>query len=418
MQTVYSYLIIGCIFISGFLISRIFVTSGLATALVISFVKMSRGHMIYLVLLLTFSCALVSSLIPNMITILAVIPVLSIISSHFRQLEEKPGQLSTPIVVSVIYGSNIGGMASIVGSPANALFLGFLPIIERRYGTVLQGRESINFLSWLAFGVPLAAILALLAWLLIYSLLVPKSLKRADLDFSAWHEKQEPSRNLRKWGLIASFSMLAFWICVSLLQALFPQRTPWLALVSGLACLLFIAGLFLARIRGPDGTYEPFLTIRDCYSGLPARGFLIVAIAVASSALLLLLRIPGIIGTWVSGFRATRSAAPFAGTLVMALATTFSTEFLSNTVVAMNFFPVAYTVSVDLGLNPLHSMLVVSLSTTCAFMSPIATPVNALGFGSLKGVSLGKMLAAGLLMNVLSAIWISFWVLRVVPILW
>ena len=95
--------------------------------------------------------------------------------------------------------------------------------------------------------------------------------------------------------------------------------------------------------------------------------------------------------------------------------TTFLTEFLSNTTVALTFFPLVYNIAENIGLDILSSLIIVSISTTCAFMSPVATPVNALAFGSVKGVSLKKMLLVGFLMNIISSFWLSFSVANFVP---
>ena len=60
-------------------------------------------------------------------------------------------------------------------------------------------------------------------------------------------------------------------------------------------------------------------------------------------------------------------------------------------------------------------MLAVSLASTCAFMTPVATPVNALAFGGIGGVSLGRFMKNGLLMNLLSAVWIAAWITWIIP---
>lgn len=415
MQTSYSYIVIGCIFLSGFFISRIIVKSGLASAIVVGFIKLSRGHMKYLIGLLVLSSAAVSSIIPNMITLLTLLPVLALINEQYKRLEDRRGQLSTPIVIAVIYGSNIGGMASIIGSPANAVFLGFLPVIEHRYDTVIAGKAGITLFTWLAFGVPMAVALALIAWLLIYLLLVPKNLKRTELDFAELEKKPDFPRLPRRLGLWFSAGMLFLWTLISGFQTFFPGLTKYLAALSVLLTLSFTLSIFLIKIKVDQRASMPILQVRDCFTGLPVQGLLLALFAGAISGVSMLLKIPNTIGSWISGLGLGSLATPFISTVSMALFTSFSTEFLSNTLVAFNFFPIAYTVSVAFGLNPLISMLAVSLSTTCAFMSPIATPVNALGFGSLKGVSFGKMALAGFFMNIVSSLWIAGCVLNIVP---
>ncbi len=414
MQSLGNYTILFCIFVTGFLASRVFVKTGLATRVVIDLVRLSRGHISTLLLLLLGASTLLSSFIPNTVTVLTLIPVLRIINRQYRSLETGPGQLSTPIVMSVIYGANIGGMASIIGSPANAVLLGFLPIIEQRYGTTIAGREQINFLSWLAFGIPTAAVLLAIAWLLIAVLLVPKKLKRAELDFSDL-ERERGSAGLRTAGLWYSVVLFGVWIVLSVLQTFIPPLTVSIAVVSVVVTLVAAGVVFFWQIPTGFRRSEPLLRIRDCYTGLPVKGFLLALFAVLFSAVLMFFDIPEAIGAQIMRLDLSSLAGTLLLYLVLALIVTFLTEFLSNTTVALTFFPLVYVLAVTLDLRPLTALLLVSLSTTCAFMTPIATPVNALAYGSVSHVSLRKMVLLGLLMNVISASWLSWAVNTIVP---
>jgi sodium-dependent dicarboxylate transporter 2/3/5 len=411
VQSAGNYIILLCCFVTGYLVSRIFVKTGLAAAVVIGFTRVSNGHISYLLLFLVGSSALLSSFIPNTVTVLALIPVLRIINRQYKKLETKKGQLSTPIVMSIIYGANIGGMSSIIGSPANAILMGFLPLLEKNYNTSIAGREGITFVSWLAFGVPTAAILVLIAWALIFLLLVPKNLKRAELDFSSIERRSCPPK-LRSAGLILSIAILATWIVISVAQTNFPWLVVELAVLSIILSAIFVLIVFFAKVKVDQSRSEALLQLKEIFSGIPGRGLLIALAAACLSGALMLLRVPDYIGAVFSRLDLTPLIRPMGVYITIALIVTYLTEFISNTTVALTFFPIITVLSLDLGLNPLASLLLVSLSTTCAFMSPIATPVNALAFGSLKGVSLGKMIFSGFLMNMISATVLSLAVLH------
>ena len=98
---------------------------------------------------------------------------------------------------------------------------------------------------------------------------------------------------------------------------------------------------------------------------------------------------------------------------MIALATSFSTEVLSNTAVQLSFFVIALPLAQTLGFSALEMLIIITLSCTSAFMSPIATGVNGLAFGGVKGVSFSKMLIVGFIMNIVGAWLISSWVLFV-----
>jgi sodium-dependent dicarboxylate transporter 2/3/5 len=410
VQSAGNYIILLCCFITGYLVSRIFVKTGLAATVVIGFTRVSNGHISFLLLFLIGSSALLSSFIPNTVTVLALIPIMRIINRQYKKLETRKGQLSTPIVMSVIYGANIGGMSSIIGSPANAVLMGFLPLLEKKYDTLIEGSKGITFVSWLAFGVPSAAVLVLIAWILIFLLLVPKNLKRAELDFSSIEKRQCPPQ-LRSAGLALSVAILVTWVVVSVIQTYFPHLVVVLTILSIVLCIFFVLVVFLARVKLNQHRSEPLLQMKDIYTGLPGKGLLIALGAAVLSGLLMLLRVPDYIGTAFSQLDLSIIVLPVGVYIIMALVVTYLTEFISNTTVALTFFPIIMVLSLRLGLNPLAALLLVSLSTTCAFMSPIATPVNALAFGSLKGVSLKKMLMSGFLMNMISATVLSLVVL-------
>ncbi|NUO84104.1 anion permease [candidate division KSB1 bacterium] len=98
----------------------------------------------------------------------------------------------------------------------------------------------------------------------------------------------------------------------------------------------------------------------------------------------------------------------------MLFITTMTTEFVSNTTVALVLFPLVHAFALSLQLNPLVCFLAVGLASTNAFMTPLGTPVNALLFGGVKNVSLAMMVASGFLLNFISSLWMAaaleYWV--------
>jgi len=85
----------------------------------------------------------------------------------------------------------------------------------------------------------------------------------------------------------------------------------------------------------------------------------------------------------------------------------FFTEIVSNTTVIIIMFSLIMSLYPILGVNPLFLMFAISISSTAAFMSPIASPVNAVSFASIKGVSLKRMILKGFILNVVSCLWIT-----------
>ena len=77
----------------------------------------------------------------------------------------------------------------------------------------------------------------------------------------------------------------------------------------------------------------------------------------------------------------------------------FLTELTSNIATTMTFIPIIYAVSIKLGINPLILMLPLTISASCAFMLPVATPPNSIVFASNQ-VTIQSMVKTGFLLNI------------------
>jgi sodium-dependent dicarboxylate transporter 2/3/5 len=177
--------------------------------------------------------------------------------------------------------------------------------------------------------------------------------------------------------------------------------------------LLLTVGLFLWPQRVGDGRQTP-LGVRDLRREVPIKG---VAFGVGVLVLLVVLAKSGLVGFLerVVGLVVTDAVGPFLAALAVVLVTIFSTEVLSNTAVATVMFPLSAAMARRVGMAPLHLMLAVSLASTCAFMTPVATPVNALAFAGIGGVSLRTFVKTGVLANLAGALWITVWIRWLVP---
>jgi sodium-dependent dicarboxylate transporter 2/3/5 len=121
--------------------------------------------------------------------------------------------------------------------------------------------------------------------------------------------------------------------------------------------------------------------------------------------------VAGLAVTWI-----TNERSAFLLLLIVGAIATFTTELMSNTVIQLAMFLTLFPLTKvypDIGWQ---TMLVITLTSGCAFMSPIATPSNGLGFGVVKKLSLRHMLTSGLLMNIFSLFAITAWVHFVVPV--
>jgi sodium-dependent dicarboxylate transporter 2/3/5 len=151
------------------------------------------------------------------------------------------------------------------------------------------------------------------------------------------------------------------------------------------------------------------LKIPDCYNELPTKGFIFVGIAVVLAGILYAFSVHELLSHW-AGIIIPPGVTAITLFFLVALATSFSTEVLSNTAVQLSFFVMALPLAQTLGVPAIEVLIIITLSCTSAFMSPIATGVNGLAFGGVKGVSFRKMLVVGFWMNIAGALLIAGWI--------
>ncbi len=408
------------LFITGFLISRLSVRYELVEQF---FARLfhGRNHSVQRFLFyLLAAAAFVSMFTPNFIAALTLLPMLETLRQSFEQNhnEKIARRLTTAIVIIVIYGCNIGGMGSLVGSPANAFMLAQMEIFN------VAGREKINFLSWLGWSLPLAGVLLVIAWAQVALLFIPAKFRREQIELPQFHQSlQLHGRAKSAWQMLVLW--FAFWTVHSGLQILVPSSGPNFALfdlklgfnrwdqLATVFGVLYLALLFAPVFRADGKKRRPLLKVSDCFNKLPIRAFLFVLVVLAFSYVLIKLKVPDWLGSHLVQIL-PHDVPPYVLYFFLLFITTMTTEFVSNTTVALVLFPLVHAFALSLNLNPLVCFLAVGLASTNAFMTPIGTPVNALLYGGVKNVSLAMMLVSGFLLNLLSAVWMAaaleYWV--------
>ncbi|MCK6559957.1 anion permease [candidate division KSB1 bacterium] len=407
--------------LTGFLLSRLGVRYGLIERFFARGLTRRHDSITSFLLALMAATALISMFIPNFITALALLPILEKLRRHFEQQYDPPlaRRLTTAMVLAAIYGCNIGGMGSLIGSLANALMLGALELYQT------PGREKINFLSWFGWSLPLTAILIGCAWAQLVYVILPRTVRRAGIELAHSFSESRPQIFAGRAALAIGI-WLAFWSAHSILQLLLPAPaaslsvlglkigwTPW-DKIAALFGILYTLLLFAPLFKGSDRRREPILRFADCFEQLPLRAFGVLLLALTIGGVLIALQAPQWAATQVSKILPPQ-AAPFSLYFFMCFTTTLATEFFNNTAVTVAFFPVMHALAERLLLPPLLALMAVGLAATNAFMLPISTPVNALLYGGVKHVSLKTMAASGLLLDFISAIWMALFLAQVIP---
>lgn len=343
-----------------------------------------KPHM--MVLGFMVATAFLSMWVSNTATAVMMLPIaLSVVRLASRDAEYGPGHpvdfnFGLTLMLGVAYASSIGGLGTLIGTPPNALLAGF---ILETYGV------RIGFAEWMLVGVPLVVVTLPVSWIILTRLVYP--IQIAEIPGG----RQTIEREYRSMGPISSaearvaliFVVTALlWIVRPLLEDSVPGLDD-AGIAIGAAVVLFLVPA--DRARGPLmdwGTAEtlPWGVL------LLFGGGLALADAVKTTGL----------AEWI-GVRVGGLGWP---TLAMVLAVTvviiFLTELTSNTATAAAFLPLVASIAVGLGENPLLMAIPAALAASCAFMMPVATPPNAIVYGS-GYVTVPQMARAGLWLNLL-----------------
>ncbi|SDK60731.1 solute carrier family 13 (sodium-dependent dicarboxylate transporter), member 2/3/5 [Maridesulfovibrio ferrireducens] len=380
------------LFVTGYILYQVMASVRLPEYFSAKAVSFSRGRADYLLLSLIFVSAGMSMFIPNAVTVLAMIPVI-------RKLDAELESMTTPLTLSIIYGANIGGMGSLIGSPANILLIGAMDFFK------VAGREQITFFNWFIWALPLVILFLLLSWFVV-RFAIPKGEQAIPAKFL---NRVERISIKQKRGLNIFGFFLGFWLISSVIREFLPAYAEFEPVVA-----LIFTTVFLKLIFGKG----QLMSWGSLLEGVPKRGLLLLLIL---GVFIVAVKLLNLDEYAAEGFKDLLTLMAVDGQrgyllyLVTAAVVILLTEILSNTVVSTAFFAVVVHTAFSFGTNPMLLMILVSIASTCAFMTPIATPCNSLAFGEMKRVSLRSMLGLGMVLNICGAVLLSLWVWKVIP---
>ncbi|WP_193070669.1 MULTISPECIES: SLC13 family permease [unclassified Brevibacterium] len=293
----------------------------------------------------------------------------------------------TALMLGIAYSASIGSLGTIIGTPPNLFLVGYLK----------ENHDiSIGFAQWMIVGVPLAIVMMVIAWFLLVKVLfkpeideIPggRELIRDEL------KKLGPMSTGEKLVLGMFVLAAASWISLPLIFDEPPISDEGIAMVIGLL-LFLIPGGANRGVRLLDW---------DTAEKLPWGVLLLFGGGLALSAQFSSSGLTEWIGKSTSGLGVLPTVFVVA---IFAAIILFLTELTSNTATAATFVPVVGGVAMGLDLDPLLLTIPVALAATCAFMLPVATPPNAVAYGS-GYVTVAQMVKGGLWLNVIGIVLIT-----------
>ena len=305
------------------------------------------------------------------------------------QLKEEvvKSNFGTALMLGIAYSASIGSLGTIIGTPPNTLMAGYLSDAHD---------ITIGFGQWMLVGVPLAVVLMALCWLLLTKVLFKPEISEIpggkELIGEELH-KLGPRSSGEKRVLALFVLAAAAWILVPILFDDPMISDAGIAVAVGL--LLFLC---------PAGA-APGVRLLDWETAvkLPWGVLLLFGGGLALSAQFSTSGLTEWIGQQVQGLGGLPVVLLV---LLMAGGILLLTELTSNTATAATFLPVAGGVAMGIGVDPMLLAIPVALAATCAFMLPVATPPNAIAFGS-GYVTVSQMIRGGVWLNLIALVLIT-----------
>jgi sodium-dependent dicarboxylate transporter 2/3/5 len=375
------------LFLGGFLIAAAMERWTLHRRLALFVVRLGGNSARALVLSLMVATAFLSMWVSNTATAIVMVPIArSLIAAHTVDgvLDPAAGPGFAPaMMLGIAFSATIGGMGTLIGTPPNALFAGFM---ETTYGV------EIDFARWMLVGVPVVAALLPVTWLMLTR--VSFAVAAGPLAAQYAHEEAlAPMAGPEK--LLAAVVVLTAVALV--LRPLIAGALPGLPLSDAGIVMSGALVLFAMPANWAAGTR--LLEWRDAKALrwdvlILFGGGLALASAIDASGL----------AAWIGAGFAALEALPMALLVLIAMVViVYLGEIGSNTAMAAVFLPIAGAAAVGLGAAPLALALPVAMAASLGFMLPVATPPNAIVYGS-GAVTSRQMLHAGALLDVIAVL--------------
>jgi sodium-dependent dicarboxylate transporter 2/3/5 len=369
------------LFMGGFLIARAMEKSGLHRRVALSVLGLAGERPGRVVAGFMAVTALLSMWVSNSATAIMMLPVaLSVIEMVERQAPAGAStrNFSVAMLLGIAYAASIGGIATPIGTPPNLFLLSFIKDS--------LGRE-ISFVRWMGVGVPLVAVFLPTAWWLLTKVLYPMRFDRIEggRQRIAQARAQLGPMSRAEWTVAAVFGAAALaWVTRPLLPV--PGLTD-AGIAMGAAMLLFVWPI--------DWRAGEFALDWETASRLPWGVLLLFGGGLSLAAAIRVNGVGEMLGSEVSAFAGAPSLVLVLAVVVLII---FLTELTSNTATTATFIPILAALAPGLGLDPLLLIVPAAIAASCAFMLPVATPPNAVVFGSGR-IQIPEMSRAGFWLN-------------------
>ncbi len=391
------------LYMGGFMLAIAIEKWNLHKRIALNIINLIGTNVSSIILGFMLATAFLSMWISNTATSVMMLPIgMAIIA----QLNDNPATakdenkiFGKALMLAIAYSASIGGMATLIGTPPNLVLAG---VVQETYGI------EITFSQWLKFGLPISVLLLFICWKYLTGVAFTFEQKQFPGG------KAEIKRLLNELGkisreektVLAVFVLTAFcWITRSfLLQKFIPNLDDTIiAMAAGIVLFILPGGKQGERlIKWKEAVKMPWGIILLFGGGMAlAAGFEESGLANWIGAQMTLLQGLSIILLIV----------------IIITIVNFLTEITSNLATTATLLPILAPMAFSIDVHPFVLMVSATVAASCAFMLPVATPPNAVVFGS-GYLRIPDMIRSGIWMNLISIALLSAIVYLLLPLLW
>ena len=380
------------LFAGGFIIALAIQKWGLHKRVALNILKFSGLNSQGIVASFMVASAVLSMWVMNTSTAIMLLPVgisvIKVINDTVSDItDNQKFNFQLCLLLGIAYAASVGGIATPIGTSPNGVLIQFA---SNNYD------YDIGFANWISIGLPITLGLGPIIWIFLTRIIFP-------VNFSATQESKDklnsmlkelgPMSNEEKKVIVVFLITAFFWIFRQLIDNL-----PGLSLLDD--SVIAISGavsLFFIKERKNK---NKLLIWDDVQNGFPwgliflFGGGMALAFVVNDSGLALWLAslIPSETYFWII-------------LLTVIVMVVLLTELTSNLTTTITFLPVVASVGLNMGMDPLLLILPLTISASCAFMLPVATPPNSIVYAS-NLIPIQKMVRAGIFINASSILYV------------
>jgi len=395
------------LFMGGFMIALAMEKWNLHRRIALSIISVIGTNTDRIVLGFMVATGFLSMWISNTATAMMMVPIgLAIIYQISDALKDNPSidtskenfAFGKALMLGIAYSASVGGIATLIGTPPNTLMAG---AINEMYGV------EISFASWMLFGVPFAWIFIILVWLYLVKIAFPLKLKEIPGGRAVIRTEMEKlgKASYEEKAVFTVFILAALaWITRSfILNEFIP------GLNDAIIAMIFAVVLFIIPSKNGGHLLDWNTAVKLPWGILLLfGGGLAIAAGFTSSGL------SEWIGTQLTALQGVNLIVVI---LIVAALVIFLTEITSNTATASMMFPIMASLALALDIHPYAVMVAAAVAASCAFMLPVATPPNAVVFGS-GYLRIPDMAKAGVILNIIGVFLVTLAIYFLLPMFW